>query len=392
MKMKKLTGLRPSAAAFLLMMAMAITTSALSFFVSPVCEDLGIGRGSFSIYYSLMTVGGAISTSLLGQYLSRHGVRGVILVSGLWTGCGLILFSFAQELWMFYLVGFCVGMLSTSCVNLCANVIVQQSYSGDQASGILGFVMAGSGVGGMIFSLIIPGIVDMAGWRMGYRFLGICWLVFLLGAFLILGKNEMSGGVGRSGGASAGVSRGEAMRSSRFYLLVLTYLCLCACCGIQQQLPSLLQGMQFSTAEVSLQVTVMTASLALGKILQGILYSKIGIVKGSFIMLLMFAAGFLMLLSKSLVYPGLITFAFGMGVVTTLMPMAVRFAFGARDFASIWSVIATAGSVVSIFSTPAWGVVYDWTGSYTLGLIVAPVLTITALVALMTVFREQKIR
>ena len=51
---------RFAAAAFLLMMAMALTTTALSFFVAPVCAELGVGRGSFTVYYSLMTASGAM--------------------------------------------------------------------------------------------------------------------------------------------------------------------------------------------------------------------------------------------------------------------------------------------------------------------------------------------
>jgi multiple sugar transport system permease protein len=57
--------------------------------------------------------------------------------------------------------------------------MVQQSYSGAQASGILGAVMAGSGVGGVFFSLIIPGIMEAFGWRMGMRAMGISWMLLL---------------------------------------------------------------------------------------------------------------------------------------------------------------------------------------------------------------------
>ena len=46
--------LRPALAAFLLMLTMSLLSTALSFFVSPVCADLGFGRGSFTLYYSLM--------------------------------------------------------------------------------------------------------------------------------------------------------------------------------------------------------------------------------------------------------------------------------------------------------------------------------------------------
>ena len=129
---------------------------------------------------------GALSTSFLGQYINRKGVRNVILVSAFWCFVGLMLFSFSKSLWMFYGIAAVMGLFCTSCMSLCANVIVQTSYSGDQASNLLGFVMAGSGVGGMVFSMILPGILEKQGWRFGYRFLAVCWILFVLLAYVLL--------------------------------------------------------------------------------------------------------------------------------------------------------------------------------------------------------------
>ena len=65
-------------AAFLLMLTMSLLSTALSFFVSPVCADLGFGRGSFTLYYSLMVAAGAVSASFLGNYMNKHGIRGEV--------------------------------------------------------------------------------------------------------------------------------------------------------------------------------------------------------------------------------------------------------------------------------------------------------------------------
>ena len=388
--MKENRSLRPSAAAFLLMMAMAVTTSALSFFVSPVCSDLNIGRGSFSVYFSLMTASGAASTPFLGRYINKNGVKRVMFLSGLWCCAGLLLFSLCDSLWMFYLAGAALGLFGTSCVSLCANVIVQSSYSGDQASGILGFVMAGSGVGGMLFSLILPGILERFGWRLGYRFLAVCWLVMVLGAFALMGRQETAGNIGSRKTPLPGMTQAEALKSAKFYLMVASIFIYTAGCGIQQHIPSLLEGMAFSTTQISLMVSVMTAGLAVGKIVQGILYSRIGIRAGGSIITLLFAAGFLLLTSSRLVYPGLVSLAFGMGLVTTLMPIVTRFVFGAREFASIWGLLATASSVGSFLSTPVWGMVYDGFGSYDPALLVSPVLLAAALAAMLLALKEQK--
>ena len=74
---------RPAAAAFLLMISMALTTTALSFFVGPVCTELGLGRGSFTIYYSLMSATGAFAIPFHGQYINKKGVRGIMTVSAI---------------------------------------------------------------------------------------------------------------------------------------------------------------------------------------------------------------------------------------------------------------------------------------------------------------------
>ena len=107
-------------------------------------------------------------------------------------------------------------------------------------------------------------------------------------------------------------------------------------------------------------------------------------------MMVFFALGFLALIVRPLVSPGLVFLAFGLGIYTCLLPQITRQVFGSREYASIWSLIATAGSVGSFVALPVWGLVYDITGSYTLGLIAAPVMLMAALGAMVLIFREKK--
>ena len=385
---EKFKAYRPAVAAFLVMMAMSLPSTCMSFFLGPICEHLQVGRGSVSIIFSLMTVTGALMNPVLGQYAGKNGVRNILLVSGVWTAAGLALFSLANSLWVLYAAAFAMGAFATSCVALCGNVIVQQAYMGPQASGILGVVMAGSGVGGMIFSLIIPGIISAQGWQIGIRVMAVLWFGLLWLAAFILGnvKPMQMGSV--NGAVGLGMTRQEAMKSPKLYLQMVVIIVICACCGVQQQIPSLLASYGFEAGRVSVMVSMLTAFLAVGKVAQGVLYGRLGIQKGGYMMMVVFAAGFLTLTSKVLVYPGLILLAFGLGIYTTLLPQVARSTFGSREYASIWSLIATAGSAGSFIATPVWGLVYDITGSYTLGLIVAPVLLMLALAALVLNFRK----
>lgn len=376
---EKLSFYRPAVAAFLAIMAMALTSSTISFFLEPVCEELQISRGSFSMMFSFMNVSGALSNPFLGQYANTKGVRGILLVTGVWTGICMVLLSMVSRLWMLYAVTFCLGLFGANCLTLCGNVIVQQNYSGGQASGILGAVMAATGVSGMFFSLLIPKVIAVFGWRAGFLVMGLCWLTLLwLGAWL-LGKQSVAQHSQADGAVGLGMTRAEALKSPKLYLQILVIVIISACCGLQQQLPSLLGAKGYSAGQVSVMISAMTVFLALGKFGQGLFYGKIGVETGGLLTMAAFAAGCLAVFSKALVWPALLLLAVGMGIYTTLLPVVVRRVFGSREYASIWALIATVGSIGTVVGYPLWGAIYDLTGTYTLGLIGAAALLVLAM-------------
>lgn len=378
---EKLSFYRPAAAAFLVIMAMALTSSTISFFLEPVCESLQISRGSFSMIFSFMNVSGALSNPFLGQYAGKKGVRGILLVTGLWTGICMVLLSLVTKLWMLYVVTFCLGLFGATCLTLCGNVIVQQNYSAAQASGILGAVMAATGVSGMFFSLIFPRVIAEFGWRAGFRVMGICWMTLVWLGMLLLGKQSALQSSQANGAVGLGMTRAQALKSPKLYLQIVVIVIISACCGLQQQLPSLLGQRGFTAGQVSVMISATTLFLALGKFGQGLLYGKIGVEKGGLLTMAAFALGCLAMFSKVLIWPGLLLLALGMGIYTTLLPVVVRRVFGSREYASIWALIATVGSVGTVVGYPLWGAVYDLTGSYTLGLIGGAVLLMIAMAA-----------
>lgn len=385
--MKKFSEYRPAMAAFLLMAAMAITTTALSFFVEPVCEELGFGRGRFTVYYSILTAAGTLASPFLGQAIHKRGVRAVATVSAFWTALGLLAFSFCGTIWMFYLVGAFTGFFGTACVTLCAGVTVQTSYRGGAASRLTGIVMAGSGLGGMLVSFMLPGLIDDFGWRWGYRLMALSWLVLGLCAVWLLRGTQQSRAAGEQ--QEDGMTRAEALRSTSLYLLIPVIFLLSAASGVQQQLPAVLSAAGLDTAQVSLSMSGFTAALALGKILQGMLYGKAGPKTGGTVMVICYASGFF-LLSRGNVLPGLLALAFGMGTVTTLMPIVTRAVFGGREYASIWSILSAVSNLGAMTAAPLFGMAFDMTGSYSGAMTVAAVLLIPALMALMAVFRKER--
>lgn len=378
----------PAAGAFLLMMSMALTTTGMSFFVGPVCGDLGLSRGGFTVCYSLMTAAGTAAAPVLGQFAQKKGVRAVTAVGAVWTAAGLMLYSVAQELWMFYAAALVTGCFGTACVTLCASVTVQNRYHGAEASRLTGLVMAGSGAGGMIVSALMPGLIEEYGWRIGYRAMAALWLLLGLSGWALLGREgERSGASGHE--SKDGMTRREALRTRELYLLIGVIFLLSAASGVQQSLPGILGSGGLDTAQVSALMSVFTAALALGKILQGLLFGKAGVRRGGTLVIGLYALSFV-LLRLQWHLPGLLALAVGMGSVTTLMPIAARSVFGGREYASIWSILSAFSNLGAMAAAPVFATAFDLRGSYGEALTAAAVMLVPALAALMAVHRTER--
>ncbi len=387
---EKLVHYRPAAAAFLAMMAMAVTSSTISFFLEPVCGQLGIGKGSFSLIFSLMTISGALTNPILGQIAGKKGVRGILAACAVWGWGSLLLFSMAKQLWMIYLAGFLLGLLGSNCLALCGNVIVQNSYEPRQASTVLGIVMSGSGVGGMIFNIIIPEVMASSTWQKAMVVMAFCWLGVVGASFLLLGREKPMAQHTGGAGVGLGMTRAEAMKSPKLYMLIGVIVVITAACGVQQQQPSMLGIYGYDSGNISRMISAQTAVLALGKIGQGILYGRLGVRRGGCVMLLVFAAAFVILAVPVLAWPGLMVMALGLGIYTTLLPLVTRQVFGTREYAAIWGLLATCGSVGTIVANPIWGGICDLTGGYTIAMLVLPVLLTISAVLLNNLLKDRR--
>ena len=364
---------RPAAAAFLLMMAMALTTTAMSFFVGPVCAEFGFGRGSFTVYYSLLTAAGTLATPFLGQLVQKAGVRPVVAVSAAWVTLGLIAFSVSSQLWMFYLAAAFTGVFGTACVTLCASILVQQSYAGADASRFMGIAMSGSGAGGVLVSMLLPGLIGQLGWRMGYRILAVCWMILGIAAFFLMDQRSFAAG---KSAQERGMTRGEALKNPKLWLLIGAVFMFSAACGIQQQLPSILGG------DAARKMSFFTAMLALGKIGQGLLYGRMGPLRGGMAVTGLYTLSFFLLLIGDMVWVALAMLAIGMGSVTTLMPIVTKTVFGSREYAAIWGILSAVSNFGALIATPLFGASFDFLGSYNAAMISAGIAVAIGMIAL----------
>ena len=70
-------------------------------FLIPVGASLGLNRATTSLIFSLGRSEGAVAGPLVGYLVDRFGPRRIMVIGTILAGVGFIIFSFAQNLWIF---------------------------------------------------------------------------------------------------------------------------------------------------------------------------------------------------------------------------------------------------------------------------------------------------
>ena len=83
----------------------------LSIFIEPMTTTFGWSRTEISGAVSLGGILGALVSPLLGPFLDRNGARAVLCAAVLFTAIPLLLLSFTESLFVFYLL-FCVARMN----------------------------------------------------------------------------------------------------------------------------------------------------------------------------------------------------------------------------------------------------------------------------------------
>ncbi|KAF0231492.1 MAG: major facilitator superfamily [Beijerinckiaceae bacterium] len=137
-----------------------------------VQTEFGIQRGDASIPYTVMMLGFAFGTIVLGRMADRTGIVPPILIAGACLGAGFVLAGLAPNLWLFsvahaVLIGVGAG---TGFAPLMADI----SHWFVKRRGVaLVIVASGSYLAGTIWPMAIKFALPVFGWRTTYIAIGI---------------------------------------------------------------------------------------------------------------------------------------------------------------------------------------------------------------------------
>lgn len=397
--------IKTAIAACLIMSAMIVGTVSFGFFMDPVTTDLGFDRSTFSLYFSLVTIVGCITLPIYGRIINSIGARKMVIIGGAWTGVAMACFSLCTSLPMFYLVGCLVGLGFFGCSYAAVPVIVSAWFHKKQ-SFIMGIAGASGGAIAMIMSLVFPMVIEAAGWSAGYILLGA--LVFVLttpvGAFLLKSTPEEIGLAPYGAGAddeavdaeaAKGVPFSTAKKTPQLWVAVIVFVLLAVTVTITQHLAAYFTSVGFSPIMAGVFMSIISAGIILTNTVAGAVSDKLGFTRTFALFSLLYLISFVTLpltLAIPVICVALVLMSIGNANTTVFAPVATSILFGQKDYAAIWGFISMACVLGQAIGAPLWGLAYDLTGGYQIGMFVSAVLIAVSAFALIWAVKRSTVK
>lgn len=207
---------------------------AFSVFITPIGEDLGISRTAVSTAYAAATLAAACGLPWVGRLVDRFGVRAVMLWVGALFGAGAAAFGQVPNLWLLA-VGFAaLRFLGQGSLMICSYNLVAQWFSRKRGLA-MGLASLGFSLSMAVHPTFSHWLIDEAGWRQAWLWLGVSTWVLLVPCAALLVRNrpedlglapdgepapDIAANSAEPGDffAEAGLTLREAMRTSAFWI------------------------------------------------------------------------------------------------------------------------------------------------------------------------------
>ena len=352
-------------------------------FFSSMAAEFGAGRGATSLMFSI-TAFLYFSLGLLsGRAADRFGPRPVLAVGAIVMGSGLILTSFVDRLWVGYLtygVGVGVGV-SCGYVPMVAAVGGWFERRRAIASGV---AVEGVGLGTLLIARLAAELISSYGWRTTYVIFGLGVPVAL--AVCLLGASRPPIPLGEA----EPLRIGEVVRTSAFRWFYISALLMSMALFVPFVfLAAFAEEHGTSKVAAASLIGVIGGGSIIGRLGLAVLGDWLGrmkILRGSFLLL---AVSFLFWLSAGDSFKILFVFAIVMGIAyggfISLSPAVTAEMFGLAGLGGIMGALYTSAGVGGLIGPPLAGMLIDFTNSYTVVIVSAMVLSLSAFICLLPI-------
>jgi MFS family permease len=363
----------------------AILLIPLGLFMKSVTGEFGWSRTDFSIIVSVASICNALVLPLAGVLVDRFGARRVALI-GTVLGCGSYMcLSLTHSFGAFV----AITALSVALGNLAsypAFLFLTQRWFDKHLGLAFAITSSGLAVGTGGFSYLISQNIVLRGWREAFVLAGAIALVIglvNLAVFVRDNKGPIPEAERRSEQtefAQDGSTLRSAMATRDFWLYSLAFvLVLFGVVGASFHMPAMLSDWGGSATQIAGIVAAGSVGSLFGRLLGGALLDHLETRTVAGIFLSCQLVGFLLLLQGlNWALPASFLIGATQGAEIDILGFLIARRFGRLAYARIFGSAFSVTLLGAIIGPIALGMVFDKSGSYTLGLILFPVLPVLA--------------
>ncbi|MGG0643872.1 MFS transporter [Sporosarcina gallistercoris] len=378
-------------------------------FIPGATKELDILTGNLTLYFSISSIVTMIFLPIGGKILAKYDIRSVLVIAIILQAGAFVAFGFSNSVWGWYIFSIPLAVGGVFTTVIIGPVLVNQWFKKKNGMA-LGIIGASGGLLGAIAQPIVAHTIANEGWRTGYISLGIAIIVIVVPTVLLLirkspqaigimpyGADEVAteGNQGTKNEADKGITLAIARKSSAFYSLFLFFLLITSIASFSIHIPSYIQTRGYDVVFAGNAMGAYMVGVLLGALVLGYLVDKIGSRNTVYLAMVLAMVAVLALLfaTNSKLVITLATALFGFTVsnsVGTLAPALTTSLFGSREYSQIYSTASLGLAIAGIIALPAYGYVFDFTGSYTPVLYVVLVLLILNIILVTFAFEGKK--
>ena len=351
-----------------------------SLFIVPVCDDLGFTRGEMGMCQTINAMGFLVAAFLSGWLFKKISLKYIMRTAAVLITVVYFLYSRATQIWMFYACASVASLCAALLTWVPFSVILTNWFVKRRALAI-GIAFMGSGVGGMIASAVGGPLLEAVGWRMTFVWFAVALGVVLIPLmFLVVRISPSDCGMKPYGEEETftsntqeddGILLKDAMKTPKFYLIAACLFAFgLASNGFTGTFVPHMQDSGYDPVTATSLYSVYMLVLAVGKVLMGAIFDKIGTNKTTLLGITMMSltiGGLILCRFPWAVAVMLVCSGVGNCYTTVGIPVMARTVYGKKDYAAFTGMLNTACNVGSTLVPFGLGIVNDLAGAYTPG-------------------------
>ena len=148
-------------------------------FVVPISNERGIDREYVSLILTIMFLSYMVSSSLSGKVYEKIRLKSAIIVSAILVPLFYYSLSFNIPIGLMYILALLIGLLLPFMSFTSFSVLIS-SWFPNNTGFATGIAFMGSGIGGMIWSVVLGRVIEKSGYRASFALAGSVMLVVAL--------------------------------------------------------------------------------------------------------------------------------------------------------------------------------------------------------------------